>query len=135
MKEHQYVRYSEAFKQEAVREMESGRHRSVHAVAKAFGIRGSRTLSRWLREYGRSDLLPRKITISTMQEQDEKKALKERVRQLEKALSDAHMSRLLEKAYLEIACEDMGLDVSVFKKKHATGLLTGQVPKPEKSAE
>ncbi len=135
MKEHQYVRYSEALKQEAVREVESGRHRSVYAVAKRYGIRNARTLGRWLREYGRSDLLARKITISTMQEQDEKKALKERVRQLEKALSDAHMSGLLEKAYLEIACEDMGVDVSAFKKKHATKPLTGLAPKSGKDAE
>jgi hypothetical protein len=62
-------------------------------------------------------------------EQDETKALKDRVRQLEKALSDAHMKGLLEETYLEIACERIGVDVSEFKKKHVTKLSSGPDPK------
>jgi len=87
-------------------------------------------VGRWLRRYGRSDLLARRITITTVEEKDEKKALKERVRQLERALADAHMKGLLEESYLELACEQMGMDLAEFKKKHVTALSTGPKPKP-----
>jgi transposase-like protein len=122
MEPHNYVRYSEAFKQQVVSEMESGKYESAYAATQAYGIRGPSTVSRWLRQYGRSDLVAKQITITTMNEIDEKKALKERVRQLERALADAHMKGLLEESYLEIACERMGLDVNEFKKKHVTAL-------------
>jgi hypothetical protein len=73
-----------------------------------------------LRKYGRGDLMPRRVTITTMAEQDETRALKQRVRDLEKALADTHMKELLGEAYLEIACRRLGLDVNEFKKKAAT---------------
>lgn len=120
MKQRDLVRYSEAFKQQVVSELESGKFSSPFAAAKAYGIGGADTVSGWLRRYGREDLMPKRITITTMNEQDEKKALKERVRQLEKALADAHMKGLLDNAYLEIACERLGLDPAEFKKKHVT---------------
>ncbi len=130
MKQKETVRYSEAFKQQVVSEVEAGKYNGPFAAAKAYGIRGTQTVSGWLRRYGREDLMPRRVTITTMKEQDEKKALKERVRQLEKALADAHMKGLLDKAYLEIACERLGLDPAEFKKKHVTKVLGEAEPKP-----
>jgi len=48
------------------------------------------------------------------------KALRKRVRELERALADAHMDLKLEAAYVELACEAAGVqDVAEFKKKHA----------------
>lgn len=132
MEPHRYVRYSEAFKQQVVSEVESGRHRSAFAATRAYGIKGVATVTRWLRQYGREDVVAKQVTITTMQEKDEKKALKERVRQLERALADAHMKGLLGDAYLEMACEGLGLDVEEFKKKHATKLLNEPKPKEPK---
>lgn len=119
MKPSEINRYSEAFKQQVVSEIEAGKYRGPYAAARAYGIRGAGTVSAWLRKYGRSDLLPRRVTIATMAEQDETKALKQRVRDLEQALADTHMKELLGEAYLEIACRRMGLDVAEFKKKAA----------------
>jgi transposase-like protein len=116
------VRYSEAFKQQVISELEAGKFAGPRAAANAYGIRGAVTVSRWLRQYGRSDLMPRQVTISTMEEQDEKKDLKKRVRELEKALADTHMKELLGDAYLRIACQELGLSVEEFKKKGATKL-------------
>jgi transposase-like protein len=113
------IRYSEAFKQQVISELESGKFRSAHAAARAYGIAGAHTLGGWLRKYGRGDLAPRQVTISTMNERDEAHELKQRVRALEKALADTHMKELLGEAYLEIACRDLGLDVDEFKKKAA----------------
>ena len=119
MKPKETIRYSEAFKQQVVSEVESGKFSGPFAAARAYGIRSVDTVSRWLRKYGRSDLMPRRVTITTMAEQDEAKALKQRVRDLEKALADTHMKELLGEAYLKIACRRMGLEVEEFKKKAA----------------
>lgn len=128
MKQAEEIRYSEAFKQQVVSELESGKFTSAHAAARAYGIKGATTVTSWLRRYGREDLMPRRVTITTMKEQDEKKALKERVRQLEQALADSHMKGMLDDAYLQIACRRLGLDVAEFKKKHVTKLSEPPAP-------
>ncbi len=130
MKPHETTRYSEAFKQQVVAEVAAGKFRGLHAAAKAYGIGGATTVQSWLRRYGRADLMPRQITITTMKEQDEKKALKERVRQLERALADTHMRGLLDEEYLKIACRRMGVEVDDFKKKHVTRLSPGSGTEP-----
>ena len=119
MKQNEAVRYSEAFKQQVISELEAGKFSGAFAAARAYGIRGRGTINAWLRKYGRGDLMARRVTITTMAEQDEAKALKQRVRELEKALADTHMKELLGEAYLEIACQRLGLDVEEFKKKAA----------------
>jgi len=119
MKQNEAVRYSEAFKQQVISELEAGKFSGAFAAARAYGIRGRGTINGWLRKYGRGDLMPRRVTITTMAEKDEAKALKQRVRELEKALADTHMKELLGEAYLEIACQRLGLDVEEFKKKAA----------------
>jgi len=119
MKQTETVRYSEAFKQQVISELEAGKFSGAFAAARAYGIRGTRTIDGWLRKYGRRDLMPRRVTITTMTEQDETKALKKRVRELEKALADTHMKELLGEAYLGIACQRLGLEIDEFKKKAA----------------
>ena len=122
MKPKDQVRYSEAFKLQVVSELAAGKFSGPTAAAQAYGIKGMMTVSGWLRRYGRSDLMPRRVTISSMNEQDEKKALQQRVRELERALADTHMKGLLDEAYLAIACRRIGTDVGEFKKKHVTKL-------------
>jgi transposase len=119
MKPNESVRYSEAFKHQVVSELESGKFSGPYAASQAYGIGGTMTVMGWLRKYGREDLMPKRITITTMTEQDEKKALQKRVRELEKALADTHMKELLGEAYLEIACKRLGQPVEEFKKKAA----------------
>lgn len=129
MKPSQTVRYSEAFKHQVISELEAGKFRGPSAAARAYGIRGSETVSGWLRKYGRSDLMPRRMTITNMTEQDEKKALQQRVRDLEKALADTHMKELLGEAYLKLACKRLGLELEEFKKKAA--MPPSEAPKRE----
>ena len=119
MKPSETIRYSEAFKHQIIGELEAGKFRGPAAAARAYGIRGAATVVQWLRKYGRRDLMPRHVTITTMAEQDEKKILQQRVRALEKALADTHMKELLGEAYLDIACKRLGLEVEEFKKKAA----------------
>lgn len=117
-----YIRYGEAFKRQVVHEIEIGKFSGANAASRAYGIKGSKTVRAWLRHYGREDLTPRRISITTMDQQDETKELRKRVRELEKALADSYMSGLLKESYLEMACERIGTDVESFKKKHVTGL-------------
>jgi len=111
-------RYSEAFKRQVVEELERGRFTSAFAAQQSYGIRGDRTVSRWMKKYGRDSLLPKLVRIETMKEKDRMKEASKRIRDLETALSDSHIDNCLEHAFLEIACERIGISVEEFKKKH-----------------
>lgn len=101
-----------------VDEIARGKFASPYAAQKAYGIRGQMTVTKWIRKYGREDLLPKRIRIETMEEIDQLKMARKRIRDLEAALADAHIDHCLEHAFLEIACERMGEDPDSFKKKH-----------------
>ncbi len=116
------MRYSEAFKRQVVEEISSGKFSSAYKAEKAYGIRGNATVTKWIRKYGREDLLPRRIRIETMEEIDQLKDARKRIRELEAALADAHIDHCLEHAFLEIACERMETDLDDFKKKNALTL-------------
>ncbi len=116
------VRYSEAFKRQVVGQIESGKYQTVEQARRAYGIPGAMTVWGWVKKYGPEELQMRRVRIETMKEVDELKAARKRVRELEAALSDAHIDHSLEHAFLEIACERMGMPLEEFKKKHALTL-------------
>ena len=116
------IRYSEAFKRQVVEELERGKHASLETGARAYGIRGRRRCRKWVRKYGREDLLPKRVRIETLKERDELKEARKRIRELEAAVADAHIDHCLEKAYFHVACERMGVDPDDFKKKNAMTL-------------
>jgi len=120
------IRYSEAFKQEVVSEIEGGRYGSPFEASRAYGITGSGTVRRWVREYGKSHLLSKVVRVEKKGEPGEIKRLKERVRQLEAALADSHMDWALEKSFFEILCERTDTDIEAFKKKHGGAVSTGR---------
>ena len=116
------IRYSEAFKKQVVDEIASGKFPSINRARRAYGIKGSGTVEKWVRKYNREDLLPKRVRIETMKEADELRAAKKRIRELEAALADAHIDQCLEHSFLEIACERMAVDLDDFKKKNAVTL-------------
>ena len=111
-------RYSEAFKQQVVQELEEGRFGSAHEAGQAYGIGGHATIQRWLKEYGKNHLLSKVVRVEKAGEPGEIKRLKERVRQLETALADAHMKGALSESFFRILCERTKTDAEAFKKKH-----------------
>ena len=117
-----YRTYREAFKKLVVEEISRGKFKSPWKAQKAYGIRGGSTVWNWVKKYGREDLLPQRIRIETMKERDELKEARKRIRELEAALSDSHVAWSLEQAYVDIACERMGVDSDNFKKKNAITL-------------
>jgi transposase-like protein len=116
------VTYSEAFKMQVVDEISRGKFANIAQAQKAYSICGKTTIQKWIRKYGREDLLPKRVKVETMTERDELKEAKARIRDLEKALADSHMDYCLERAFLEIACERMGTTREELKKKNVTRL-------------
>ena len=112
------MRYSEAFKQQVVEELEAGRFGSPHEAAQAYGV-DSGSVKRWAKQYGKGHLLRKVVRVEKQGEPGEIKRLKERVRELEAALADSVMDQALDQAFYEILCKRTGTDPEAFKKKHA----------------
>ena len=116
------IRYSHAFKMQAVREVESGQQDS-QAVRRKYDIKGDGTVMRWVRQFG-GGKYGKIIRVERPAEITETARLRIQLRQAKEALADAHMELVLEKAYLEVACERMDETVEGFKKKQAGGPRT-----------
>ena len=114
------IRYSEAFKLQVVREVESGRFSSAGEAGRAYGVKGPTTVAYWVRRYGKEHLLGKVVRVMKADEQTEVKTLRQRVRTLERALADAHLDLKFEAAYVQLACEAAGIqDVSEFNNGEA----------------
>jgi transposase-like protein len=116
------IRYSEAFKLRLVEDVASGKHRSLDEAGRRNGIRGGSTLRRWIKQYGRADVLPKRIKVETVKEIDEPREARRRIREPEAALANAHMDYCLESAFLDIACGKLGTSAEELKKKNAITL-------------
>jgi len=111
----QVFRYSEAFKQEVVAEVESGRLNSYQA-AKRYGL-SSGMVSYWLIRMGKLDSLPKLIRVEKRDEKDKIKELEEQIKELKNALADTQVRYLIAESQIEIICEQQGLDPEAIKKK------------------
>jgi transposase len=112
----QSIRYSESFKIEIVREVESS-DQCFEEVRRKYGIRGCDTVQRWVRKYGNGSR-GKVIRVERPEEINELQRLKDRVKRLETALADANLDLALERGYVKMACQRAGIkDVEAFKKK------------------
>jgi len=102
-----------------VREVEGGKT-SVQAVRRKYEIKGSNTVMRWVRQFG-SGRYGKLIRVERADEVNEAARLRGELRRAKEALADAHMELALEKAFLEVACEEMNQSLEGFKKKHPGG--------------
>ena len=109
------IRYSQGFKMQLVKEVEAGQG-SAGAVQRKYNIKGSQTVMRWVRQYG-SGRYGKVIRVEQADEANEATRLRGQLRQAKEALADAHMELALEKAFLAVACEQMGQSAEAFKKK------------------
>jgi transposase-like protein len=118
------IRYSKGFKMQLVREVETGQG-SACAVQRKYNIKGSDTVIRWVRQYG-SGRYGKLVRVEQGDEVNEATRLRRQLRQAKEALADAHMELALEKAFLAVACEQMGQTEEAFKKKHVGRRRTWQ---------
>jgi|ERR1043166_3036859 transposase-like protein len=110
------IRYSKAFKMQAVREVESGQS-CAGAVGRKYSIRGAGTVNRWVRQLG-SGKYGKIIRVEKAEEINEAARVRRQLQLAKEALADAHMELALEKAFLTVACEQLEQTVEGFKKKH-----------------
>ena len=118
------VRYSMSFKQQVVRELESGRFSSISEANEHYGITGTTTVRNWLVKYGRNHLCPKVVRVEKPNEKDQILQLKRQIKQLKEALGQTQAENVINQEFLKIACEEMGQDVESFKKKVGTELFT-----------
>jgi transposase len=114
------VRYSMAFKRQVVGELESGRFGSLHEAGEHYGIGGSCTIRNWLGRLGRNHLMPKVVRVEKPEEANQIVELKKQIRQLQQALGQTQLKNVLNETLLEMACQELGLDVESFKKKADT---------------
>ncbi len=116
------IRYSQGFKLQLVREVESGKE-SAAALQRRYQIKGATTVMGWVRQFG-SGRYGKVIRVEQADEVSEVGRLRRDLRRAKEALADTHMALALEQAFLVTACEAMEQSVEAFKKKHAGGRRT-----------
>jgi len=117
------IRYSEGFKQQLVREVESGTS-STERVQRKYNIKGNGTVMRWVRQLG-SGRYGKVMRVEKADEVNEAARLRGELRRAKEALADAHMELALEKAFLVVACEEMNQSLEGFKKSMLAGGAPG----------
>lgn len=114
----QTIRYSEAFKRQVVGEIEDGTLDNVEHARRRYGISGTTTVQRWVRQFGRAHLLSKVIRVESPREKDQIKQMEKRIRDLEHALAESRMRELLAEGHLQAICEEEGImDIEARKKK------------------
>lgn len=112
------LKYSESFKAQVVREIETGKLASCNEAALRYGIRGGTTVYQWVRKYGRNHLIGKVVRVETVGERDELKRLRQRIRELEALVTDQALDLAVERTYVKLACREAGIeDMDAFKKK------------------
>jgi transposase-like protein len=124
----QIIRYSQAFKMQCVREVESGKN-CAYAVQRKYQIKGTGTVMSWVRKLG-SGRYGKIIRVEKADEVNETGQLRSQLRRLKEALADMHMELVLEQAFLAVACEELDQSLEAFKKKHAGGRRTRRSKSP-----
>ena len=102
-------RYSEAFKKQVVREYEAGA--SASGLREKYGIKGRSTVNRWVQQYGREGSRYALMVIQKPAEQQRVKALAQRVEELERALAQVTLDKLMLETLVEVLEEEEGLAV------------------------
>ena len=101
------LRYSHAFKQKVVGEIESGKM-TKNTAKELYGIKGGSTINYWIKKMGKNHLLNKVVRIEMKDEPSKLKELKQRTQELEKALADAHLKLLAYETYIEVAESELG---------------------------
>lgn len=113
-------KYSQAFKQQVVKEYEAGN--SIYELQKKYGVTGGSTIQSWIKQYGREGTRHKLMVIQSPEEQNLVKVYKERMNQLEKVVAQLTLDKLILEASLTEAEARLGEDV---KKNGGAKSLTG----------
>jgi len=109
MKKEPVKRYSQALKQQVVREYEAGA--SVKSLRNKYGIGGHGTVLGWIKKYGRSGYRSEVVMIQSVEDQLEVKAMQARIAELESALAESVLENRMLKTTIDVASREMKLDL------------------------
>ena len=112
-------KYSLAFKKYVVAEYEAGA--SANQLNKRYGITGSNTVARWIKQYGLEGLRVKQMVIQKPEEQLRVKELEGRIAELEKLVAQLSLDKFMLESTLVVAEEQLGHKV---KKKAPTASLS-----------
>ncbi len=104
--------YTEALKLKVIREFEAGA--SIGHLRRKYGIGGNSTIQKWINKY--SHKAPKTSKIKT-DNQEQVERLKERIAQLEKAVLNLTVEKLVLESTLEVYEEEYGARLG--QKKNA----------------
>jgi len=119
-----HYRYSEAFKQKVVVEIESGLH-SISDSSKLYGV-STKSIRKWLCQLGKNHLIGKVVREEMRGEADRLKQLEKENQELESALAQAHLKILALESTIESVEEMYQVD---FKKNFGTQTLKGILKK------
>lgn len=103
-------RYSLAFKQKVVDEIENGILTATEA-RKFYDICGNSTIDQWLKRMGKNHLRAKVVRIQMKDEKDEIKELKRQKKELESALAQEHLRNLVLESLIEVAGRHYKVDL------------------------
>lgn len=111
-------RYSEAFKKQVVQEYQEGH--SIESLRRRYDIGGKTTVQRWIRQYGSAGFRHEVIVMQRPEEREQaqqrEQELEARIAELEQAVAQLALDKLMLETTLEVASEVVGEDL---KKKFA----------------
>ncbi len=122
------IRYSTAFKQKIVSEIESGKI-SIAKAKKIYDIKGSQTVKNWIKKFGKNHLLSKIVRVEMKDEHDRIKELEKQTQTLESALAQAHLKIICLESSIECVEEHYNVDV---KKSFGTKQQQMQLTKQKK---
>jgi len=108
-------RYSEAFKQKVVTEIESGKY-SIRESSNLYDV-SDVSIRNWLRKFGKNHLIGKVVKVEMKGEADKLKQLQKEKRALESALAQAQLKIIVLESTIECADEIYSTDI---KKKFGT---------------
>jgi transposase len=113
------TRYSKAFQQKVVTEIEIGKL-TIAQARKIYDIKGSGTINYWLKKFGKNHLIAKVVRIEMKDEKDKVQELERQKKQLESALAQAHLKIISLESLIESAEARYQIDI---KKKLNTIVL------------
>jgi len=103
-------RYSLAFKQKVVSEIETGKL-TIGEVRKLYDITGNGTVEKWIRKFGKNHLLSKVVRIEMADEVSKLKQLEKDKQALESALAQTQLKLLAMESLIEVAEREYGIEI------------------------
>ena len=130
-KEERYTyRYSLAFRQKVVTEVETGIY-SLAQAQRIYDIGGNCTVQRWIKRYGTNHIHHKTVRVQMPAEIDKLKALEQEKQQLEHALAQSQLKLLVAESLLECVEEHYHVNV---KKTFGSKAQAKSFPKQKKKS-